>query len=144
MGQANPVWENEVSQNCACLPGLGIVADNTSVTTPLQTVHVPGVHLVADRCFREVNAPPPKGGGFVLRLKSAIPAKAGLSPADAGLSGRGLLPFYTENIVRVVDLLFDIGLDHIIRDVTAAATEISSRPQVAPPIGFAQMGKLTQ
>ncbi|MFQ5642044.1 MAG: hypothetical protein ACE5IR_29075, partial [bacterium] len=34
---------------------------------------------------QKVNTPPPKGGGFVLRLKSAIPAKAGLAPADAGL-----------------------------------------------------------
>ena len=32
-----------------------------------------------------MNTPPPKGGG-VLRLKSAIPAEAGLSPADAGSS----------------------------------------------------------
>ncbi len=45
-----------------------------------------------------VNTPPPKGGGFILRLKSAIPAEAGLSPADAGSSKRGRLLVYPKNI----------------------------------------------
>ena len=31
-----------------------------------------------------VNAPPPEGGGFILRLKSAIAAKAAAIPAQAG------------------------------------------------------------
>jgi hypothetical protein len=32
----------------------------------------------------EVNTPPPKGGGFTERLKSAIAAEAAALPAQAG------------------------------------------------------------
>ena len=91
-----------------------------------------------------MNTPPPKGGGFVLRLKSAIPAKAGLFPANAVSSVGGIIPFYAKNIVRFMMLLLYVRLDYIIRYVTAAATEISSRPQMAPPIRLTQMGKLMQ
>ncbi len=78
-----------------------------------------------------VNTPPPKGGGFVLRLKSAIPAEAGLFPAQAGSRRRRLFLVDAEDFITVVDLLFDVSLDHFVGDIATSATEVEVASKIA-------------
>ena len=79
-----------------------------------------------------VNTPPPKGGGFRLRLKAG-------SVRPAADSGNGKI------VVRLRRrLVLDVFRPDLIGDVAAARNPISPRPQVLAPVALAQYPELAQ
>jgi hypothetical protein len=84
-----------------------------------------------------VNTPPPKTGGFRLRLKAGLVRP--LADSDGGCASS-----YLEIIVRLWRcLVLEIRPD-LIGNVSTAGDPISSAPQVAAPITLAQYPELAQ
>ena len=88
-----------------------------------------------------MNRPPPKGGGFGLRLKSLVSAKADrMAPAKAGSRRRGTplrwftpFSFHAKVIVAIMVLILDIRLYDLVRHVAATYAKVASRPKMLTP-----------
>jgi hypothetical protein len=79
-----------------------------------------------------VNTPPPKGGGFGLRLEAGSVRHT----ADSG---------HFEVIIRLWrHLVFVVLHPDLVSDVAAARNPVASRPQVLTPVAFAQNAELAQ
>lgn len=76
-----------------------------------------------------MNTPPAKAGGIEEQLKLAIAAKAARTETSKG----NLFAFNLE-VVVIVALLLNIGLDDLVGDIAAAAAKVSPCPKVASPI----------
>src|SRR5262245_21335017 len=80
----------------------------------------------------KVNAPPPKGVGFVVQDSRPVPSEArheGVPPE----AGSKLLAFHAEVPRPRLPLVRDVLRHDLVGHVAAAAAEIPSRPQVPPP-----------
>ena len=90
------------------------------------------VLLYQSRHIAIVNAPPPKGGGFRLRLKVGSVRHS----ADLG---------HLEIIIGLRrHLAFDVLHPDLISNVAAARNPVAPRPQVLTPVAFAQNPELAQ
>ena len=79
-----------------------------------------------------MNTPPPKGGGFRLRLKAGSVRHA----ADSG---------HLEVVIRLRrHLVFDVLHPDLVSDIAAARDPVAPRPQVLTPVAFTQNAELAQ
>lgn len=79
-----------------------------------------------------VNPPPPKGGGFRLRLKAGSVRR----PADSR---------NVEVVVRFWrDLALDVLCPRLVRDVAARHHPVAACPEMLAPVALAQRGELAQ
>jgi len=80
----------------------------------------------------EVNTPPPKGGGFRLRLK------AGFGPPCGGLRHLEVVVWFRWRLV------FDVLHPDFVGDVATACYPVAAGPHVLAPVTFAQNAELAQ
>ena len=82
---------------------------------------------------KKLNPPPPEGGGFDARLKSA---KGRVCDAGDLLADLEIIVFFGGQV-----LVLDVLCENFIRDIPARRNEVATCPQVPSPKGLVQASK---